>query len=488
MAFKRSSNSAGGLQATFDSGTAEQKAAFQASVSGGGIVVAAPSALGWDQAAYPLNITLSRYRDGLPHGTSGLNLATLVPGWQSWPQLWVDVSAGTNGTGTQASPYNSIAAAVAAANTSAVPTRIMCKGGTTAVRNKNFSASGSVIPAVDLAFVAYGGRCIVGAHDAFTWTANATYAWVYQTSRTNSSRVVNLLGRDDLGLYPSLRKVGSLAECSRNPGTWYTDGTIVYVYRADGAAVVDANTRLFIATENLRLSGTNQYHCLLVGETETDGFDLEGGVAGAWRSLYTGIANSRRVVHHARNCTFRYSGHTVGAVGNVATEGVNGLCWFVGCDASGGATDCWNWHNVVSGSQTYALTEICTGFVANPINASYTSCNGWTNHDGVIGIDIAGRYQRNAGVSLHAIDTSKTLLVGTDIGFSVGDRHNGGGNFPAELKAEDTAKIWTHGVTTEGVFAGPRWRVEGTAEIYRNSADLQPPAYVAAGATLGTWT
>lgn len=34
MAFKRSSNSAGGLQATFDSGTPAQKAAFQASVSG----------------------------------------------------------------------------------------------------------------------------------------------------------------------------------------------------------------------------------------------------------------------------------------------------------------------------------------------------------------------------------------------------------------------------------------------------------------------
>lgn len=34
MAFKRSSNSAGGLQAAFDSGTAAQKAAFQASVSG----------------------------------------------------------------------------------------------------------------------------------------------------------------------------------------------------------------------------------------------------------------------------------------------------------------------------------------------------------------------------------------------------------------------------------------------------------------------
>lgn len=34
MAFKRSSNSAGGLQVAFDSGTAEQKAAFQASVSG----------------------------------------------------------------------------------------------------------------------------------------------------------------------------------------------------------------------------------------------------------------------------------------------------------------------------------------------------------------------------------------------------------------------------------------------------------------------
>lgn len=35
MAFKRSSNSAGGLQGVFDGGTPAQKAAFQTSVSGG---------------------------------------------------------------------------------------------------------------------------------------------------------------------------------------------------------------------------------------------------------------------------------------------------------------------------------------------------------------------------------------------------------------------------------------------------------------------
>lgn len=38
MAFKRSSNSAGGLQAAFDSGTPAQKAAFQSSVSGAPVV------------------------------------------------------------------------------------------------------------------------------------------------------------------------------------------------------------------------------------------------------------------------------------------------------------------------------------------------------------------------------------------------------------------------------------------------------------------
>lgn len=48
MAFKRSSNSAGGLQAAFDSGTAAQKAAFQASVSGGrtGAALAKKSQIG----------------------------------------------------------------------------------------------------------------------------------------------------------------------------------------------------------------------------------------------------------------------------------------------------------------------------------------------------------------------------------------------------------------------------------------------------------
>lgn len=172
----------------------------------------------------------------------------------------------------------------------------------------------------------------------------------------------------------------------------------------------------------------------------------------------------------------------------MATEGVNGLIWFVGCDASGGATDCWNWHDVVANTQSYIVTENCTGMQANPIGAPYVSCNGWTNHDSCIAVDIAGRYSRNSGVSLHTINTSKTLLVGTEVRDSLGDRHNGGGNFPAELKAEDTAQIWTYGVTTSNAFGGPKWRAEGSGVIRRHVNDWQPPVHAGPTGTVGTWT
>lgn len=66
MAFKRSSNSAGGLQAAFDSGTAGQKAAFQASVSGG---VQLTTAAAIADAGPRTHLTPGRITDGDEIGT-----------------------------------------------------------------------------------------------------------------------------------------------------------------------------------------------------------------------------------------------------------------------------------------------------------------------------------------------------------------------------------------------------------------------------------
>lgn len=80
MAFKRSSNSAGGLQATFDSGTPAQKAAFRASVSGAPVVadfaellaVASPTAGAQRRVAAPVVPGGVPYTDWVYDGTRWL--------------------------------------------------------------------------------------------------------------------------------------------------------------------------------------------------------------------------------------------------------------------------------------------------------------------------------------------------------------------------------------------------------------------------------
>lgn len=398
---------------------------------------AIPPAMPWDNVNYPLNISVSP--SGI--GSAGLDLMSFFPDWQTLPRWYVDPTRpDDSGNGlTPATAKRTISAAVALQTTAAVRGAIWCKGGFYN-RNRTFSA-GTIFPTQDAVFVAYGGtRAVVtSAELGLTWTANATYSWVSQATRSNCSRVVNPTLKDNDGFYRELTKLVDLVSVSRTPGSWTEVAGVCYVFPFDGSAVTDTNTRVYLAVDNLRMQGTSQQSILLMGETLLDGFDLEGGQSGAWRTTYTGGASGARVVQGAINCTFRYSGHSTGAVGGVAIEGLNGLAYFINCDASNGVTDCWNFHNVL-GASMYVLTVNCSGIRGGQF--SYTSCNGWTGHDTVIAIDVCGIYDRNKGRTIHFIDNSRVFLAGTKISGSLGDKPAGGANEPGELTAENTVQMW----------------------------------------------
>ena len=415
---------------------------------------ALPADLGWDDENYDLGAILIQadILRGRNIGSVSLSPEALFPSYKSRPTYWVDPAKVSSGNGSsEANAFRSISEAVTAANTGAVAARIRVKAGTL-VRSRNFTASGSVFASVDIVYEAYGGRVVSGAHEALTWTTDGTYTHLFKATRSNCSRVVDLKNVDQDGLYVDLIKVADAAAVDITPGSWAEVSGTVYVRRLDGATVADANTRVYVATENFRLQGTTQVSAFLVGETDADGFDLEGGQSGALRILYTGGAGGARRVVAARNCTFRYSGHSSGAVGNVAVEGLNGLAFFVNCDASGGATDCWNWHNAL-GASMYVVTVNCVGTGAGRV-PGYVSCNGWTGHDTVIGVDICGVYSRNKGVSAHWIGASKAAMVGSRCAASLGDRAGGGSNSPTEFKAEDTAEFWLDMCRSEPALGG----------------------------------
>lgn len=440
-----------------------------------------PSGLSWDQVNYPLTITST------VEGTGAVSLDPLsfFSGYASRPTYWVDV-ARPDDTGdglTEATAKRTISAAVTLANTGGVAARIRVKAGFYN-RNRNFS-QGSIYPTVDIVFEAYNGRPnVTTAETGLTWTANATYAWVSQATRSSVSRVFDLKLKDGDGAYIELTKVADLVTVSATPNSWTEVAGVTYVNRIDRTLVTDATTMVLLAVDNLRMQGTSQQSILLVGETAKDGFDVIGGQSGAWRTVYTGGAGGTRKVHAAIGCTFRYSGHSTGSVGGVAVEGLNGLAFFKNCDASFGVTDCWNWHNAL-GASMYVLTVNCTGIRGGQF--SYTSCNGWTGHDSVIAIDVCGYYDRNKGRTVHFIDSAKVFLAGTTLRSSLGDKAAGGTNEPGELTAENTVQMWAD-MCRIGQLAGQlAVSAHATAAVRLRRTQVRGISYAEAGASIASY-
>lgn len=473
---------------------ADQRALGISTSSDGGMVFSEPVPIPAEvMAALPAELaglSMSRVYTYLRRwGEHNLSFDALFPGWASWQSFYVDVGAASNGTGTLASPYWSIHAAVAAANSSGQPARILVKGGATAVRTKGISNSGAVIPAVNIVFIAYSGRIVSSNHEALTWAVDAgvTTGTVYKATRSNVASTVDLLGRDEGGCYPRLTQRASAADVGRYGGS-YSDGAAIWVARPDGAVVSDVNTRCYLAVDNAKLSGTAQVSVAFVGQQEGDGWDFEGGQSGAFRVLYTGGGAAARNIIYAKDATFRYGGHITGAVGNVAIEGFNGSVILERCDWSNGATDGVNIHNALGATKLALLTINCTGRKFG-LTAAYTSNNFWTLHDSnVVGIDLCSEGWDCMGVSAHIINSSIGFLAGTRLHRSQGDIPNGGGNPPCELKSQDTAKLYTWNVQTDPVGGGYAMRSEGAGAIYiRGGQDVQGMRYTGPTARIASW-
>ena len=323
---------------------------------------------------------------------------------------------------------------------------------------------------------------------------------------------VDLTQRTPDGLYPMFTQVTTKAALRRTPNSIYIDSTSGVGYcilnRSDGQVPSNTNTRVYLGVDNLYLKGNvttgAQCSAVFIGVTPDDGFDFEGGGVGCLRANFTGGANTRtydsvndtiidsptqtypKKIIGAENCTFRYSGGQTGAVGNVAIQNLNGLCVFINCDASSGATDCWNFHNPLM-AQMYVLTIYCTGHYAGRIYG-YVSCNGHTSHDAIKIIDVCGKYRYNRGITMHNIGQTQAFFIAPDADCSPGDVVNGGANLMGgEYKVEDNGKLIIWLPMTRKWYSGrPKFRVEGYGKMMLSAnGELQPgEAFVAATAKL----
>ena len=441
------------------------------------IAFSVPAGLGWPEALCPLAPTL-QFGRGIVAGSAGItpealfnmhSIALSNPG----VEYWVATTGSDGAAGTEGSPYATIVKAVTMANAAGVPARINVAAGS---YHRVASPFYGIVPAVDLAFRAVGGRVVTGTWDQFSApSVDGTHANTYSWALTGIQRVVDLTRRDRFGCYQELQYVATAALCNITPNSWAKDATTIFVRRGDGAAVTNANTRVYRASsECFKLSGAQI-------SVYASGFDFEGGSSGALTTVYSSKpAASKALVFSG--CTFRYPGGITNAgQRSVSVDSLHGVAAFFDCSADRAGTDGFNFHNTGGfAAETYALTVNCA---ANDNGEpGQTSCNGLTLHENVVAVDVAGQYEASRGGSIRNIGTSKHLVIGTNIVGDIGDLTS----VPATgIRTDDTAQIWAANTEVRMPAGTAHWYARSGSTIRRRDCVVR--GYDSGSGTFGTF-
>lgn len=393
--------------------------------------VSVPAGLAWNFTAYPFRVVNAGSGYSIAFNYRGL----IDPRVWSGPAYHVDVATGSDNNaglgdydGDFAQATKSISQAVRLGNASAAPYRIIVKAGlydavygicaSTAI-----GGAANVRTTQACSIVAYGGRVVHSAHIDETWSADT--GTTYKTAQTVGGWVLDLLANDTDGEAGApLAYATSLANCRATPGTWWFESGQLYVTRGDGAAVTNANTRVLLWLNNATFDATTK-------DVYIKGFDFRGGRYAAldFADLTT-VAARDQVVD---DCTVKYAGKPGSEAPAFTIDRTIGCCFIRNSSGSRGSTDVWNFHANGVGSNLTWIMDDCTG--SNPGFYSGTSCNAVTPHEGAVGLVVGGTFTGGNGATFHAIQTSKTFVIGASFSGSTQAT-------PEEFKVSNSASAW----------------------------------------------
>lgn len=474
-------------------------------------ILAIDEAAGDAQAKYsPMGLTPCEIPAGLGWGSS------LIPGLQIWlpgqpgmpgevsitPEAAFDQvstarSAPTNtfyvnkntgsdaNPGTEAQPFWSMNQAVTAASSATGTSRVLVAAGTYP-RTQMPCYTGYVTK--EIAWIAVGGRVITGSFDAFTPAVDGTYTNCYSVALANVGRVVDLASHNRWGNHVEFAYVPTAAACNATPNSWALVSGTLYINRADKAVVTSNNTRAYRSSGNSPIQANTPLSMYFGGASPGDGFDFEGSPNEILSVAPTASSTTAKVIA-ARDCTFTYGGAVgVTAARTVHIDAVPGLVYFHGCRFDAGNSDGLNLRNSRSAGRTYVLTVNCGGYDNG--RAGGNSCNGWTLHDDVYGIEVAGDYGGNHGGSVASVNTSRDLIAGTRIRDDYGDLvlSTAGTLPPTAFYVRDTAEYWLDRVVAD-MPAGTRSfaNMSSTSKIHRRNCPPSRGSLVVSAGTNDTY-
>lgn len=229
----------------------------------------------------------------------------------------------------------------------------------------------------------YKGDIIFGTHqDGLAWTVDGTVANVYKASRSSTMVIYDSLILDEYGDHTQLTKKASIAEVGANPGSWYSDGTNVYVRLKDDR-VPDNSVRVYVTGGNGYVQGTRSVYM--------EGIKFYGGD----NPFDTLTASSSEVMKlYFKNCEFKYGIKGDGAANGLNIKGTKEVI-LQGCIAAKNQRDGFNYH-VYTSIIPNAIEIDCIAY-HNGLNDANDNNNGSTMHDAGNIIRVNGTYFKNKG-------------------------------------------------------------------------------------------
>ena len=280
------------------------------------------------------------------------------------------------------------------------------------------------------------GKVVLSNHRVYSWALDGVYTNTYVATHglggPNHYMVCDALYPDALGDYQALIKKTSASDVNGTPGSWFDDGTRLYVRLSDGRAP-DANLRPYwSASGSTPVRLVNGSPLVLF-----DGLQIEGGT-----SCATIQAESASVTPTAYfyNCAFKYA----------ADNALNSI---------GADTFCQNCLAACSKSDGFHYAERATairqarGFEIDCVgrdngDATTDISNGSTSHNSSVVIRLNGNYYRTFGRPMHDVGGTKAWNIGCwvhDSASATNDISIGCGT-----GASDGTEMWLDNCRTSG--------------------------------------
>jgi hypothetical protein len=233
------------------------------------------------------------------------------------------------------------------------------------------------------------------AEGGISWTVNSTYSSVYQVALSLVNQVRDYSRTSSDGTPFSYQNVQSLLAVSTTPGSWYTDGTTLYIQTLEGGKP-HLMVKVFRSVSNAFF---NTARSVMV-----DGIEFHGGRE-AFYPNNTGASTGLLI---ARNCKFMYAADATYGNG-VRLEGVV-ESYFYNCEASHNRRDGFNYH--ISGTNIPKVVEINCTASYNGQGGSEGINNASTMHDAGSILRIGGVYSCSEGPNIADVGDSHSCNIG----------------------------------------------------------------------------